>query len=197
MRLRGKLHRVSTVVQNPRMPLTDFHKNYFQLFDLPVDFTLDQAKLGEHYRALQGELHPDRFASASDHEQRLAVQYSALVNEAYSTLRKPLARALYLLELGGLSAEDISGQQIDGGFLIMQMDLREKLDAMAELMDPDPVLDHVVTEISDDIALHQKQFAAAYTQGELSTAAAACVKMQYLDKLLREAEQIESDLMDN
>lgn len=179
------------------MPLTDFHKNYYQLFDLPIDFELEQAKLGERYRALQGELHPDRFASASDHEQRLAVQYSALVNEAYSTLRRPLARALYLLELSGMSEADISGQKIDGGFLIMQMDLREKLEAMAELMDPDPVLDHVVAEISDDIALHQKQFATAYTQGDLSTAAAACVKMQYLDKLLQEAEQIESDLMDN
>jgi molecular chaperone HscB len=179
------------------MPLTDFHKNYFKLFDLPLDFTLDQAKLGEHYRALQGQLHPDRYASASDHEQRLAVQYSALVNEAYSTLRKPLARALYLLELAGIGAKEISGQQIDGGFLIMQMDLREKLESMAELMDPDPVLDHVVAEINDDIALYQKQFSTAYKQGELAAAAAACVKMQYLDKLLREAEQIESDLMDN
>ena len=75
------------------MPLPDFQQNYFQLFDLPVHFALDQAQLGARYRQLQGELHPDRYASASDHEQRLAVQYSALVNEAYATLRKPLARA--------------------------------------------------------------------------------------------------------
>lgn len=179
------------------MSLPDFHKDYFKLFDLPVGFPLDQVRLGEHYRALQGELHPDRFASASEHEQRLAVQYSALVNEAYSTLRNPLARALYLLELAGLDAKEVAAQQIDGGFLIMQMDLREKLEAMTELVDPDPVLDHLVTEINDDIALYQQQFSAAYTQRDLPAAAAACVKMQYLDKLLREAEQIEADLMDN
>ena len=98
------------------MSLPDLQKNYFQLFDLPVDFQLDQAQLGERYRQLQKELHPDRYASASAHEQRLAVQYSALINEAYASLRKPLPRALYLLELAGMSKEDISGQQIDGGF---------------------------------------------------------------------------------
>lgn len=175
----------------------DFHKNFFQLFDLPVDFVLDQGHLGECYRKLQGQLHPDRFSSAPEHEQRMAVQYSALVNEAYATLRRPLTRALYLLELAGLDEKDIAGQQIDGGFLIMQMDLREKLESMAELVEPDPVLDHVVTEINGDIGQQQALFIQEYRDGNYNEAAAACVKMQYLDKLLREAEQIESDLMDN
>ena len=68
---------------------------------------------------------------------------------------------------------------------------------MSELVDPDPVLEHLMSEISDDIALHQGQFAAAYSQEEWSEAATACVKMQYLEKLLLEAEQIESDLIDD
>ena len=178
------------------MSSLDFKQNYFQLFDLPVQFALDQAHLGARYRHLQGELHPDRYARASDHEQRVAVQYSALVNEAYATLRKPLSRALYLLALAGMSQEDISGQQIDGGFLIEQMDLREKLEAMNGLVDPDTVLDHLVTEISGDIQMHEGEFAGAYAANALPAAAAACVKMQFLEKLLREAEQIESDLMD-
>jgi molecular chaperone HscB len=65
----------------------DFQRNYFELFDLPVGFALDQATLGARYRQLQRELHPDRYAGASAHEQRLAVQYSSLINEAYATLR--------------------------------------------------------------------------------------------------------------
>jgi molecular chaperone HscB len=179
------------------MPLPDFHRNYFQLFDLPVDFSLDLAKLGARYRQLQREFHPDRYAGASAHEQRLAVQYSALINEAYTTLRKPLPRALYLLQLTGMSKEDIAGQQIDGGFLIAQMDLREKLETMSGLVDPESALDHLVAEISADFAALQEQFASAYTAGELSRAASACVKMQYLDKLLLEAEQLESRLTDS
>ncbi len=178
------------------MSLPDFQRNYFQLFDLPADFALDLAQLGARYRQLQRELHPDRYAGASAHEQRLAVQYSALINEAYTTLRKPLTRALYLLELSGMNRESIAAQQVDGGFLIAQMELREKLESMEGLIDPETVLDHLVTEICEDIALLQQQFSQAYSAGEMSPAASACVKMQYLDKLLQEAEQIESRLID-
>ena len=76
------------------------------------------------------------------------------------------------------------------------MELREKLDSIDGLVDPDTVLDHLVAEISGDIKVHQAEFAEAYTANNMAFAAAACVKMQYLGKLLQEAEQIESDLMD-
>jgi molecular chaperone HscB len=178
------------------MSLPEFQRNYFQLFDLPVDFTLDQAQLGMRYRQLQKELHPDRYAAASAHEQRLAVQYSALVNEAYATLRIPLSRALYLLELAGMSRAAVAAEQLDGGFLMAQMELREKLEAMEDLVDPETALDHLATEIRDDVAALQTKFSQAYAAGELPAAARACVKMQYLDKLLQEAEQIESRLLD-
>lgn len=179
------------------MSSPDFTQTYFQLFNLPVQFAVDVAALGERYRQLQQELHPDRFASAADHEQRIAVQYSAFANEAYAALRAPLPRALYLLKLLGMSQEEVSRQQIDGGFLIEQMELREKLESMHDLVDPDTVLDHLVDEISGDIKMHQAEFENAYNQQDLPAAASACVKMQYLEKLMQEAEQIESDLMDN
>ena len=178
------------------MSIPDFQRNYFQLFDLPVTFALDQTKLGARYRQLQRELHPDRYAGASAHEQRLAVQYSSLINEAYATLRKPLPRAIYLLETAGMSAETVAAKPVDGGFLIQQMELREKLEEMDDLVDPETALDHLVTEIGVDIAALQEQFARAFAAEDLSAAASACVKMQYLDKLLREAEQIESRLID-
>lgn len=174
----------------------NFTDNYFELFGLPADFAVDQRAVSERYRQLQNELHPDRFANASEHEQRLAIQYSARVNEAYETLRRPLPRALYLLELKGLSQEEISRQQVPGGFLITQMELREKLEALPGMVDPDEALEHLVDEISTDLRAEQAAFKDAYASGEIDTAAAACVKMQYLDKLLKEAELIEADLMD-
>jgi molecular chaperone HscB len=178
------------------MSFPDFQRNYFQLFDMPTGFALDQVTLGRRYRQLQKELHPDRYAGASAHEQRLAVQYSSLINEAYATLRKPLPRALYLLELAGMSNEEIAREQLSGGFLIAQMELREKLETMEDLVDPESALDHLVTEIGADVAELQDQFSQAHVAGDLSAAASACVKMQYLDKLLREAEQLESRLID-
>ncbi|NND69374.1 MAG: Fe-S protein assembly co-chaperone HscB [Halioglobus sp.] len=178
------------------MSSPDFKQNYFELFGLPVSFDVDAAALGARYRKLQAEMHPDRFAGASDLEQRLAVQYSSRVNEAYATLRKPLPRALYLLELAGVSAEEVASQRVDGGFLMMQMELREKLESMHELIDPDTVLDHLLTEIEGDLREVRAIFAAAYAAGDHPAAAVACVKMQYLYKLQSEAEQLESDLLE-
>lgn len=178
------------------MSFPDFKQNYFELFNLPVQFELDRKQLGARYRQLQQELHPDRFATTSTREQRIAVQYSAMVNEAYATLNKALPRAVYLLQLRGLGQEAIAAEHIDGGFLIEQMELREKLESIPGLVDPDTVLEHLVSEIAGDIRVHQGEFARAYLGLDLPAAASACVKMQYLDKLLQEAEQIESDLMD-
>ena len=178
------------------MTTPNFQQTYFQLFDLPRQFPLDSADLGVRFRQLQGQLHPDRFASKSAHEQRIAVQYSAFVNQAYTTLRKPLDRAFYLLELEGMSSEEVSGEKIDGGFLIEQMELREKLETIADLVDPETVLEHLLLEITADIKAHELEFIAAFEAAELSGAASACVKMQYLEKLHTEAEQIESGLLD-
>ena len=178
------------------MTTPDFSKNYFELFNLPVAFAIDSAALGVQYRRLQQDMHPDRYANAPAQQQRVAVQYSALVNEAYATLSKPLPRALYLLELAGMSQEQISAEPVDGGFLIEQMELREKLESLHDLVDPDTVIDHLVQEIDQDIRTHQDEFAASYEAGDLDTAGSACVKMQYLEKLLQEAEEKESELMD-
>ncbi|MBE9538407.1 MAG: Fe-S protein assembly co-chaperone HscB [Proteobacteria bacterium] len=178
------------------MTTPDFQQSYFQLFSLPRQFALDNTLLGERFRQLQGQLHPDRFASKSAHEQRIAVQYSAFVNQAYTTLRRPLDRAFYLLQLAGMSAEEVSAEKIDGGFLIEQMELREKLESIADLVEPETVLEHLILEIAADIKAHEQEFVAAFTADDISGAASACVKMQYLGKLHREAEQIESGLLD-
>ncbi len=194
--MRGEFHRLSYTWGAPGMPSLDLTHNYFELFDLPVSFDLDAAQLRVHYRQLQSELHPDRYAAASAGEQRLAVQYSARVNEAYNTLREPVARALYLLFLAGRSQDEINREQVDGGFLIMQMELREKLESIDELVDPETAIDNLLQEIAQDMGELQGDFASAYSVGDLDKAGAACVKLQYLQKLAREAEIKEADLMD-
>ena len=60
MWLWGELHRLVDTVRRSFMSSQDFQKNYFELFELPVEFALDQAELGKRFRKVQGELHPDR-----------------------------------------------------------------------------------------------------------------------------------------
>ncbi len=106
--------------------MIDFSRNHFDLFGLPVRYRVDAAALDAAYRALQTEVHPDRFAGASDAEQRLALQASARVNEAYRALKDPVQRAQYLLSLNGVDAVGETDTQLPLDFLERQLERREE-----------------------------------------------------------------------
>jgi molecular chaperone HscB len=103
----------------------------FQLFGLERRFALDRAELDQLRRALQAEVHPDRFVAADAAARRAAMQSAVRVNEAYARLKDPLRRAAYLCELAGVSigAEDNTAMPLD--FLQRQMAWREALDDAA------------------------------------------------------------------
>jgi molecular chaperone HscB len=103
----------------------DFSKNHFALFGLPVAFEVDVAALERTWLDLQREIHPDRFASASDAEQRLAAQWATRVNEAYRTLKTPIDRGRYLLRLHGVDTGEETDTAMPLEFLAQQMEWRE------------------------------------------------------------------------
>jgi molecular chaperone HscB len=76
--------------------------DYFQAFALPRKLGLDTASLEHEFHRLSRRLHPDRFARASAQEQQWSLAATALLNDAYRTLRDPLQRTEYLLKLEGL-----------------------------------------------------------------------------------------------
>jgi len=100
----------------------------FELFGLPRRFALDRGELDARRRALQAEVHPDRFTGADAAAQRAAMQSAVRVNEAHARLADPLKRAGYLCELAGtpIRAEDNTAMPLD--FLREQMTWRESLD---------------------------------------------------------------------
>ena len=100
----------------------------FKLFAVPRRFAQDRAQLDARWKELQREAHPDRFASQGAAAQRVALQWSVRINEAYQRLKDPLKRAAYLCELHGASirAEDNTAMPAD--FLVQQMHWREALD---------------------------------------------------------------------
>ena len=105
-------------------------KNYFDLFQLPRAPVVDTQQLTMRYRALQRELHPDRYATAPDSERRLAAAAAAHVNHAYQVLGDPHARATYLLELQQITIDDERDTSRDAGFLMHQMELREQMEEL-------------------------------------------------------------------
>src|SRR5687768_17556114 len=105
-------------------------KSYFDLFGLPVGFDIDVTDLAARYRKLARESHPDRFVSGSDAERRLAMQVTALLNEAFRVLKEPVSRARYLLETKGISFPEGTVAAVAPAFLMQQMELRERLEEL-------------------------------------------------------------------
>jgi molecular chaperone HscB len=102
--------------------------NDFELFDVPVQFAQDTAVLDARWKELQREAHPDKFAAQGAAAQRLAMQWSVRINEAYRRLKDPLKRATYLCELHGAPIEAETNTAMPADFLMQQMEWREALD---------------------------------------------------------------------
>jgi molecular chaperone HscB len=100
----------------------------FTLFGLPPKQAQDRAAIDARWRALQAEVHPDRFAAEGAAAQRVAMQWAVRVNEAYRRLKDPLARATLLCQLRGVPVRAEDNTAMPGDFLLQQMAWREALD---------------------------------------------------------------------
>lgn len=166
-------------------------RNFFELFGLSETFDLDASQLAARYRELQRQVHPDRFAAGSDQERRLSMQMTALINEAYATLKDPLARGRYLLGLRGVETDIETDTRVDTGFLEQQMELREALDAARD----DPArLAALAADVSALVAGKTAELArqlAADDDAARMAARDVVREMQFLVKLRDEIEALE------
>lgn len=108
------------------------NQNHFELFGLAAGFSVDLAKLEARYHELQREVHPDRFAAGPDAVRRVSMQLAARVNEAYQTLKSPLKRAVYMLQLRGVDPKFETDTAMPGDFLVEQMGWRERIEAESD-----------------------------------------------------------------
>ena len=100
----------------------------FTLFGLTPKFDQDAGVLDVQWKRLQAQAHPDKFASQGVAAQRVAMQWSVRINEAYRRLRDPLARAAYLCEQKGFPINAHSNTAMPSSFLMQQIEWREALD---------------------------------------------------------------------
>ena len=75
--------------------------DYFSVFGIAPKLNLDLAELEHEFHRLSRKLHPDRFARAQENEKEWSLADTALLNDAYRTLKEPLRRTEYLLKLQG------------------------------------------------------------------------------------------------
>lgn len=82
--------------------------DYFTFFGLPRKLNLDAGLLEREFYALSRKLHPDLFARADQREQNWSLEQSSQLNDAYRTLKDPIKRTQYLLQLEGMKLEEQS-----------------------------------------------------------------------------------------
>lgn len=178
------------------MAVFDFTQNYFQLFQIPERYDVDQPAIKIRYLELQQAVHPDRFVSAGDRERRLAVQYSSWVNEAQQCLQSSVKRAQYLLSLKGVIIDATKTLGNDPAFLMHQMSLREQLMELKGVAEPELALDKLRTNL-DELIDHQcTDFQRRFESAEYEAARESVMKMQFLFKLESEAELLEAEILD-
>jgi molecular chaperone HscB len=163
---------------------------------MSVSFDVDPADLSARYRSLQQQLHPDRHSGGTDADRRLALQLTASLNDAYQTLRDPVRRAGYLLQLSGEGADGDADTRLSPEFLMEQMELRESLSDLHQHADPRTKLAELASHAERMMQEKIDDFRHAYARGRdgLKDARHAAREMQFIDKLRREIGEREEDL---
>lgn len=157
---------------------------------------MDLALLADRYHGMQREFHPDRYAGKPAQEQRLAVQYATVINQAFSELKSPLLRAQYLLSLQNISADGDAHITRDPEFLMQQIELREKLADVSEAENAFDALEQVAEIAESEYIELQRAFDQQYSDAKFQEAVETVAKMQFFSKLLVEVEQLEHELDD-
>lgn len=155
--------------------------DFFSLFGLPAQYVVDEAALDAAYRTVQTQAHPDRFANAGDAERRVAMQWAAHANEAYRTLRQPLKRAIYLLQLRGVDIQAESNTAMAPAFLMQQMEWRETLDDAKAGKDID-ALEQLNTELLSEKKAEIARIEALLDAGDYAGAGKLVRQLMFLDK---------------
>jgi molecular chaperone HscB len=170
--------------------------NFFELFDLPVSYDVDLTKIQQAYMALQKQVHPDKFANASDLEKRISMQQTSWINEAQITLKDPVLKAIYLLKLNGTDINLENETTMDAGFLMQQLEMRERLEHVRNEVDPLTVLDTIASEVKTASNDLMQAFAQAYEHKEIDDAREIIRKLQFMQKAKKEINTLMADIED-
>jgi molecular chaperone HscB len=157
----------------------------FTLFGLPQRFALSRADVDARWKALQGEVHPDRFAAQGIASRRVAMQWAVRVNEAYRRLKDPLRRAAYLCELRGAPIDAESNTAMPGDFLLQQMHWRESLDEAQT-----PAIEALAREVASEREARLRRVGQLLDErGDAAGAAREVRALMFIERFAEDIEQ--------
>ena len=162
-------------------------QDHFELLGLPVTYAVDPARLESGYRELQSQVHPDRFASATEAERRVAMQWATRANEALRTLRDPIERARYLLQLRGYDTEEETNTAMPPDFLMQQMEWREAVEKARASKDA-AALESLRAELGQSCEQMLQMLGRALDESSYDAGCSLVRKLRFIEKLEEEID---------
>jgi molecular chaperone HscB len=191
--------------------------DYFSVFGLEPKLELDLPALEREFHRLSRKLHPDRFARALENEKQWSLADTALLNDAYRTLKNPLSRTEYLLKLVGVEiGEEHAGKnranngkdpsRVPADLLEEVFELNMQLEEMRmarKMGEEDPALEESLTEakrkfdglleaVDENLRAEWKtwdQGSEAVRQAAQKKMAALLDRRRYLSNLVRDVTE--------
>jgi molecular chaperone HscB len=155
--------------------------NYFELFEIPVQFKVDRGLIRKKYFELSKLSHPDYFATSGNEAQQNALDSSALLNQAFKTLNNSDATLQYILKEKGL-LEEGEKYNLPPTFLAQMMEINEALEEGEDSDNTKTKLLAQVEELEGEIYEPVKHIIENYSEGVTSTEALLRVKDYYFKK---------------
>jgi molecular chaperone HscB len=111
--------------------------DYFSFLGLPRKLNIDAGLIEQQFRALSRQFHPDYFYNATPTERRASLERSSYLNDAYRTIKQPITRIAYLLEIEGVlkPADHEAGKKVPASLLEEVFELNEELDQVRDMRD--------------------------------------------------------------
>ena len=167
-------------------------RDYFEFFELPRNLGIDAADLEKRFHALSRKWHPDLFARKSAAEREESLESSAILNDAYRTLREPVLRALYLLKLEGFEIGEQGSKEVPPELLEEVFELNMALEelregdesALPQLEDARHRFEGMREELDSELAGKFSAWDASHDRAVLSEIRALLNRRKYITNLI-------------
>ena len=125
--------------------------DFYSVLGLPVRLVIDSAQLTDRFHIKSRIFHPDFHQEEASGEQMISLENSALVNQAFKTLKDPFERAAYFLDLTG-PHHSPQGQKttLSPAHLMEVMEFKESLEEEAGEQGPEKALSRLSQRVSEE-----------------------------------------------
>jgi molecular chaperone HscB len=164
---------------------------YFEVLGLDPRLTLDAADLQKRFYERSRKWHPDRFSTKSAAEQAEALDMTALLNDAFRTLRDPVARAEYVLSQNGLEASTQRGKDVPADLLEEVLELNMALEEadQAQIARSLVQFEQMLAAVDAQLAAQFAAWDGSPSAAHLQMVRASLNRRKYIGNLVRDARK--------